>query len=342
MTRSFGRYLWMLLAACILLSILIPFRTGVRYPRPLGPQFDESYRRDSLRAITIKRPQIVMVGDSVFMRGVDLQRLAEGTGKSVSGIGVAGSASALWYAIVAYHILPSPHKPELLLIVFRDTMLTTPGYRVQGSYREQLDEYAPPDDALLNERAYINLMNPLEKIAERYFPLYGSRLDLRETLDRHLRYRANGLLLGCDERCVNIGMGIVFGAANLEPNILGDAIGTAEDYLYTPQALNFDCQLNRSFLPEIVRLAREKGMRLVLIRAKTMRYPTEESEPLALKIYMQKLSAYLAANDVVLLDFGQDPRLKPEYFYDPLHLNEEGRLVFTALIVNALNALPAK
>lgn len=342
MQRSFLRYILLLALAFVLLSVYLPRRYRVHYPRQIGPQFDEFYRRDSLRAIAIKRPQIVVVGDSVFMRGVDLQQLAEGTGKTVSGIGVAGSASALWYAVIAYNILPSPYKPEILIIVFRDTMLTTPGYRVQGSYREQLDEYAPADDALINERAYVNLMNPLEKNAERYFPLYGSRLNLREGIDRYLRYGANAFLFACDPRCVDVGMGTIFGAANLEPNILGDAIGTAEDYLYTPQALDFDRQLERSFLPEIVRMAREGGMKLVLVRAKTMRYPTEESEPLALKIYMQKLSAYLAANDAILLDFGQEPSLTPEYFYDPLHLNEDGRLVFTALIVDALTALPAK
>ncbi len=342
MARPFLRYLLALLATFTALSFAIPARIDVRYPREIGPQFDVFYRRDSLREIAVNRPQIVLVGDSVFMRGVRLGQLAEGTGRTVHGIGVGGSASALWYAVIEHNIVPSPHKPEILLIVFRDTMLTTPGYRVQGSYFEQLDEYATPDDDLIVERAYVNLMNPLEKISERYFPLYGSRLDLRAGLDHHLRYDGSGLLLGCDWRCVNVGMGTVFGAGNMEQNILGDAIGTAESYLYTPQALDFDRRLERSFLPEIVRLARENGMKLVLVRTKTMRFPDEESEPLALKIYVQKLSAYLEANDAILLDFGQEPSLKAEYFYDPLHLNEEGSAVFTALIVDALNALLPK
>lgn len=341
MLKSFLRYSLFLLIALALLSVYIPTRYGVEYPRQIGPLFDEFYKREGLLTIATEKPQIVMVGDSVFMRGVDRKLLAAETGKTVYGIGVAGSASALWYAVLEHNIAPSPYKPEILILVFRDTMLTTPGYRVHGSYFKQLDEYATPNDSLIIERAYVNLMNPLEKMAEGFFPLYGSRLSLREMLDHYIRYSGNRLLLNCNADCTDVAMGTVFGAGNMEQNILGDAIGTAESYLYTPQALDFERQLDRSFLPEIVRLARENGIQLVLIRTKTLRYPDEESEPLELKTYMNEMAAYLEANHVILLDYGQEPSLKEEFFYDPLHLNEEGRVIFTALIVNALNTLPA-
>ncbi len=341
MAKSFLRYSLSLMLLLAILSVVIPIRYGVRYPRQVGPLFDDYFKRDGLQAIATQKPQIVMLGDSVFMRGVDRKKLANETGKTVHGIGVAGSASALWYAVIKHNILPSPYKPEILIIVFRDTMLTTPGYRVNGSYFKQLDEYASPDDSLIIERAYVNLMNPLEKLTEGFFPLYGSRLRLRETLDHYIRYSGSNLLLGCDSDCTDIAMGTVFGAGNMEQNILGDAIGTAESHLYTPQALNFKRQLERSFLPEMVRMMRENGTQLIFIRTKTMRFPDEDSEPPELKTYMNELAAYLESNGVILLDYGQDERLKDEYFYDPLHLNEQGREVFTALIVDALHSLPA-
>lgn len=339
MNKSFLRYILTLIVVIMTLAFYIPARYNVRYPREIGPQFDPFYKRVSLRAIAIDQPQMIVLGDSVFMRGVDLDQLAAGTGKTVYGIGVGGSASALWYVVIKNNIVPSPYKPQALMIVFRDTMLTTTGYRVNGSYFKQLDEYATPNDHLLIERSYINLMNPLEKISERYLPLYGSRLSLRETLDYYIRYSGNKLLFGCDNRCTDKAMGIVYGAANMEQNILGDAIGTAEDYLYTPGALDFNQQVNRSFLPEIVRMCRENGIQLVLIRTKTMRYPDEASEPLALKMYMENMSAYLNTHGVILLDFGQDERIKTEYFYDPLHLNEQGRVIFTEMIVNSLKTI---
>lgn len=340
MSRSFLRYSLSLVFIISLLSVIIPIRYGVQYPREAGPLFDEYFKLESLKTIATEKPQIVMVGDSIFMVGVDLKKLAAGTGKTVYGIGEAGSASALWYAVIKHEILPSPYKPEIIIIIFRDTVLTTPGYRVNGSYFKQLDEYVSPDDSLIIERAFFNLMNPLEKLAERFFPLYGSRLRLRETLDRYIRYSGNRLL-GCNNKCTNIAMSKVLGARNMEQNILGDAIGTAESYLYTPQALNFKRQLERSFLPEMVRMTREMGSQLIFIRTKTMRFPDENSEPPELKIYMNELTAYLESNGVILLDYGQDERLKKEYFSDRLHFNKQGREVFTALIVDALRALPA-
>jgi hypothetical protein len=339
MFKPFLRYILILVFAFVLLYFYIPVRYDIQYPREIGPLFNEFFRRDSLQNIADGKPQIVLVGDSVLMRGVNRKELAAQTGKKVYEIGVAGSASALWYAAIEHSIVPSPSKPEVLIIVFRDTMLTTAGYRVNGSYFKQLDEYATPDDALIIQRSYINLMNPLEKIAERYFPLYGSRLNLRETVDFYIRYYATQAMLGCNKSCTQYAMSAVFDAGNVEPNILGDAIGTAESYLYTPQALDFDRQLNRSFLPEIVRMANENGIQLVLVRAKTLRYPDENSEPPELKTYMEKLSAYLDANNVALFDYGQDDRIKTEYFYDTLHLNEQGREIFTSLIVDALSKL---
>ena len=51
------------------------------------------------------------------------------------------------------------------------------------------------------------------------------------------------------------------------------------------------------------------------------------------------MSAYLNANGVILLDFGVDPRLKTEYFFDPLHLNEQGRVIFTGMIIDSLKSI---
>ena len=54
---------------------------------------------------------------------------------------------------------------------------------------------------------------------------------------------------------------------------------------------------------------------------------------------MIELTPHLESNGVILPDFGQDECLKNEYLHDLLHLNEQEREVFTALIVDALRAL---
>ena len=51
--RSFLRYLLALIVVLAALSLYIPARYDVRYPRPIGPLVDPFYKRASLRAIAI-------------------------------------------------------------------------------------------------------------------------------------------------------------------------------------------------------------------------------------------------------------------------------------------------
>ena len=70
----------------------------------------------------------------------------------------------------------------------------------------------------------------------------------------------------------------VFQDLNLDSNLLVDAIATAKSYLYTPDQLDFAAQLDKSFLPDIVGLAKENNIQLILVRTKHLDDPTEASE----------------------------------------------------------------
>ncbi len=337
--KSFLRYLLCLLLLIGAASVYITVRYGVTYPKSIGPTLDDYFKRADGAHIAANRPRVALVGDSVLVLSVDPPKLAEALNEPVYGIGIPGSASAVWYLVLKNDIVPVPGpKPDILVLIFRDTILTRPGYRVYGSYFKQVDEYATPDDDVLIRRAYINLMNPLERVSEGYFPLYGSRWRIRETLDYYIRFMLTNLLLGCNRGCTTESMSVVFEAANMEPNILGDAIGAAESYLYNDRAYDFNREAGQSFLPEIIRLCKENNIQLVVVRTKTLRFQ-KTSEPTALKRYIEDLSAYLEENGVVLLDFSHDPRLKDEYFIDQLHLNMTGRAIFTQMLADALAPL---
>lgn len=333
---AFRRYVFILLMLSGMLSFYIPVRYQAGYPQPIGPQFDNFVRQTNKKYLVENQPQIMMLGDSLLIAGVDELALSDALGRKTYNAGVAGSASALWYLILKNNVVESPHRPQTLIIVFRDTMLTTPGYRVYGSYFEQIDEYAGPHDFILIERAYINQMNPFEKLAEAYLPVYGSRLRLREALDTRIRYTLPGLILKCDARCTNRAMTTVFQGGNLEQNILAEAIASAEDYLYTPRALDFEGSVDTSFLPEIIQLCKDQDIQLVLVRARTLRFT---SEPPGLKTYVEDLASYLDQRGVPFLDFSRDERLTSDLYADILHLNEAGKAIFTEMLAEALEGI---
>ncbi len=336
--RSLIRYLVFLAILLAVTWIKIPQRYEETFPRNAGPIFNREVRHVFKNWIEEDHPEIVLLGDSTLSDGVDADLLSGLTDKRVGKFDVHGSASALWYLILKNNIVIAENPPSVVVILFRDTILTAPGYRVRGSYFTQLDEFAGRNEPLLLERSYLNLMNPVEKFAEAYIPLYGARGKIRQDIDSGIRYSLPGWL-SCSVECTDDSMYNVFQAADLEPGQLQNAVATAEQYLYTPRQLNFQRQVDQSYLPEMIRLSKENNIQLILVRLKSGIGTKDGMETSSIKRYMRDLSEYLQEENVLLLDYGADPRLKSEYFKDPLHLSKKGETFFTQLLAEGLNNL---
>lgn len=339
--RLFYRYLLALGILLLVTSILIPIRYDVAYPKTLGPKLNNRMHTKYQNDIVNAGAELALVGDSILVTGVNPEELARLTGKRTVSLGIPGSASAVWYLMLKNNIIKVSQKPEYVLVFFRDTILTAPGYRVNGKYFSLVDDVANTDDRVLVQKAFIDLMNPLEQWADRYLPLYGSRLRLRETIDYYVRYSAASMA-GCNQQCNDDANIAVFRDLNLDANLLVEAIATAESYLYTPNQLNFARQVDASFLPDMVDLARNNGIQLILVRTKHQNYPTEASEPAPLKQYILELKDYARQNDVIVLDFAHDDRLTPAMFTDSHHLNEQGAALFTQMLSEALQPVLQK
>jgi SAM-dependent methyltransferase len=333
--KVFRNYLITSILLLGILHVYIPIRYHTPYPREIGPQFTPAIRATYISLLDQKQPEIFMLGDSMLETAIDAQLAEQQLDRRLEAISLRGTASAIWYLILKNNLVVAAHKPEYLVIFFRDSMMTVPGYRVTGRYFDLVDEYAAPDETLLIERAYINSMIPLEKFAEAYIPVFGSRWTLRQSVDYYIRYPLGGLLLDCDAPCMDQAMQTVFTQDNFDSIFLSNAINAADDYIYTREALDFDEQIGQSFLPEIIRLCRENGIRLILVRMPISRFKDAGTQPPGLDDYIQKLHAYLTENGVTYLDY--DLGAYPvEYFRDPLHLNEQGRQVFTNELTEAL------
>ncbi len=335
--RSFVQYFVSLIVLIGVSFLFVPRFYGDAYPKPLGPDFDPSIRLIFQKHINASQPQVIVMGDSLASTNVDPAALSQDLNKSVYDISLPGSASTLWYLIIKNNIVTAKNKPEYLIVIFRDSMLTTPDYRVQGSYFQQIDEFANSDDKLLIKLAFTNKMNWLEKLADQYLPPYGSRQKFRATIDGTFRDIAPRILLGCDTNCVDGALSAVFRQDKFLSKVMGDAINSADDYLYTDQNLNFSQQINQSFLPEIVRMCKENNIKLILVRAKTFRFSPQSPAPSALDTYMTQFADYAKQNDVVFLDFSNDARLTPDLYFDPVHLNAKGQQTFTQMLSESLS-----
>ena len=330
------QYLISLLILTGLVSGFVLLRFADGYPFPVGPQFDAHIRQKYTELLEKEKPKILVFGDSVVETNVDAYLMAERLGRRVSAISEPGAGSALLYLILKNNIVRAESRPEVLILLFRDTVLTSPGFRVHGSFFDVMDEYAGAEDDFTLERAIRSQMNPVERTAEAYFPPYWGRWDLRALLVSRVINFPVRVLASCDQQCTEASMSDVFGNQNFEPDQLNEAINSAENFLYTKENLDFAGQLDRSFLPEIVRLCKENGIRLVLVRTKILRFSTTNPEPRALVAYVNDLHSYAQSHGVTLIDFAHDQRLPADAFQDMHHLNQRGKEIFTEMLVEAL------
>ncbi len=334
--RAFRNYLALVLLASIALSAFLAIYSGEPYPSAVGPVFNDAVDQTHRQAIEALKPEIVILGDSLVEENVDIAALSDLLGTQVHPIAYPGSSSAVWYLAMKNIIAASSNPPPTVVLLFRDDILTAPAYRVNGKYFLPIELLASSSDQLVAQLAFVNQMNPIERWAEAYFPIYDLRLKLRERIDYQIRYTLTRDLLNCGKRCTDTAMDEELRTANLEPGLLSDAVFTAESYLYSRALLDFDRQLPRSFLPEIVRIARENGIRLIFVRSKTLLFPTKASEPLGLDAYLADLERYLRDNDVAYADLNAGESISDEYFLDLVHMRPDGRIVYTEALAKAL------
>ncbi|RJP54986.1 MAG: hypothetical protein C4557_02050 [Anaerolineaceae bacterium] len=336
--RLFLKFSLILTIILIAASVILPPAYRWTFPRSPGPTLDRQMRTNHLKYIEENQPRIVLIGDSTLVLGIDASALAEETGKPAYSIGIPGSASALWYLLIKNNIADASFKPDHVVVVFRDTILTAPGYRVHGSYFALLDEYAKRNEPVLIEKSFVNLMNPLELMAEKYSPLYVSRSELRKEIDTGIRYFAPALF-GCDKNCTDYALGELFEGADMEPGALVEAVGAAESLLYTSEQLDFESQVDRSLLPDMIEIAKTNDINLVFVRIKVKSGVENSPE---LDRYLVSLQAYLKERSVPLLDFGNDPRLTDDLFRDSIHFNKKGMELFTQIVAEGLMEISAE
>ncbi|MBV6397193.1 MAG: hypothetical protein HFACDABA_02798 [Anaerolineales bacterium] len=333
---NFQRFFLLFLGGVLASSALAVMGGRVPFPGTPGPDFTPGIETLHQNALAAQQPELVLLGDSIAEENLDMDMIAEQTGLSSYRMTFGGSASALWYLAVKNNIVTASHRPRYLVIVFRDSEMTAPGYRVQGKLFTALDELASPEDRVVIERSYLRTMNPLETFAETYFPLYGFRNFFRSAVDEHV-YALPYIFLQCGKRCTDRAVLNVFNFKNnAAPDKVKGSLDPEENLLYSMEGLDFETQVDDSYLPDILRLCRENHIQLILVRAKSARFATPAEEPRGLKEYLKKFESYVEADGALYLDISAGPRVSLEDFIDAYHVQPQARARYTQMFIDAL------
>ena len=329
----FFRFLVFIFALFLFSGFILPAHYNIPYPAPLGPQFDPDIKKTNITEIDNYQPDLILIGDSVLYEGIDPALLTEELGVRSYSLAVAGSGTASWYLVMKNVILEAEYHPKYIVILFRNTMLTVPQYRTTGRYFELLDDFAGKNESLVTQLAFINEMSPLERFAERYVPIYSARLEIRQDLDNLIRYTPASIF-GCNRNCTDDAVDSIFGR-EMDPVALNQMMEDAASTLFASKELDFDKQIDASFLPYMIQLAQRNNIELIFVRTKFFC-----PRPSKLAQYTASLDAYLTTQkDVYLIDYSDDPLVKDEYYKDSLHMNPYGQHEFTKIFADNLKRI---
>ncbi|HEY60218.1 MAG TPA: hypothetical protein G4N92_05995 [Anaerolineae bacterium] len=315
----------------------MPHWTHTQYPKALGPAFTKEIRKNIQVDIDEVKPEIFLLGNSVLNDGIDPEQFEALTGKKVLQYGIPGSASAYWYLVIKNNIVTASSSPEYLLLFFLDNLLTKPEGGVNGHYLPLIDEIADDDEQVLLQKAYINQLNPIEAYLDSHIPLFGERQTVKNKIDNRIKYTLPQLLLKCNKPCLDDALDISFDQKNMLPQTFQRM--EIENMSRSDQEWVFFAQIDRSFLPDIIRLTNERGIKIVLVREKNEKIFSIAYESLQTRKYFSDLENYLTTQCVPLLDFSHDPALTSDLFHDEMHLNQRGKEIFTQLVADEFLSL---
>lgn len=282
------------------------------------------------------RPDLICVGSSYLAAAVSPQELSRLTGLRVYLLWRPGAQSACYYLFMKNVIGAAPHKPRFVLIYFQDNFLTVPTYAIDGNNRaSKIIPFSQPAEPLLEKLAYREKRGLVLYGLERLWPAFRLREEVRSNVQRQVETFFLRFLSGPESRTPTKVLNHVFSENALNRKLVGERQLIEEDLsIQSRDSLQFSKWIDRSFLPPIIQIAREKGIRLILVRMKRRREAMGGTESESLLAYVNDLREYLAREQVTFIDFSHDPRIRIEHYGGGDHISSE--ILFTPMLAEAI------
>ena len=289
------------------------------YPVERIQTFEQPMRVDYRTQIEKAGAEIVVVGDSAI-RELNADYFSQILGKKTLIFSAPATGSAYWYLFLRHQILQVENPPQMVFFFFRTVTLTVPGYLTNGSYRARLEETATNSDADVYALAIAADENPLLRLPERYIPLFAYRSEIYQSSVTQVRNWLPGLLLDCDDTCVDNGFDQVFDEYNINAFLWEELVRNLDSSLDHPENYDFTARVGDSFLPLMLRDAEQAGITPVFIRVKYRAQAEGEADSAEMIAYQQALRAYIEENGGVYMDLKEEDQLTADMYRDGIHL----------------------
>lgn len=335
--KLFWRYISLVIFLFFLLSVLTSTYQPSTTQDNISIPFTPDIRKTVQEEIEQYEPEIILLGNSILEKGINLKLFEELTGIKTLKISEQGTTSAYYYLMIKNNIITARTYPKYLIIFFLENLLTRPDFAVTGDYQVLLDEIAGDDEQVLWQKAYANNQNSLVGNINNQLPILNERQTIQQMIIKSIKYELVDVFLNCDEVCLDTALNDTFRYSKMLP------VNTQQDLDDIPvknDDWDFLKKIDQSFLPDFIQMTKESGIHLILVREKKFTVNSHEDENFRSREYYADLERYLYYEGIPLLNFAYEPALNnPIYFTDISHLTESGRDIFTGLIAERLLAL---
>jgi hypothetical protein len=278
-----------------------------RVREPFDPQWIAELKRMD--------PGAVIIGDSMAGR-VDPVRLGELIdNRPVVPLVAPATGSGWWYLAFKNYVVASGIRPKWVFVFLRDTNLTDPMFRLLEPYRGKLDGVAHDTEPELNAVVAARLQGPWYRVHNAMDDVYELRRT-RAWLEPQLAPWIARVVTGnrTKQRLLD-SLNTAFGLEHLRPIAQAD-LAAADD-----RDADFAANIDASFLPPWVELARANNLRICFI--KIMRRPAADGQPApespALQQYTRDLRAWLTERGMVFFDDRDNPEMRTLGYADGDH-----------------------
>jgi hypothetical protein len=322
---------------------------------------------EMMRTYAAAEPDIVILGNSVTRTAFDEQALQAdleraGIHQRVFKYHLSATGPAIWYLVLKNVIIPSEHRPSVLLLAARDHMLANTTYGVDAVHMKQyLPLYAGKYEPVLEQKVFVapRQRRSLDRLLYENSSIYYNRDDYQRAA-RRLFFSVSADLsefaasitgaTGALQRISSLraAFGEGEGLAGALRRAYDDpssevAYGDAPEDEFDASGLRSEAGLSReelvrgSFLPDMLALCREHGIRLIVVRHHSSPLLDEGLRENG-QAELEAVRDYLAqeAPEVDLIDMQSCPGIGPEHFYAGQHYTQGGQAILTEYLAQQL------
>lgn len=274
-------------------------------------------------------PEVVVLGNSMVGWGFDDDLFEQLSQAKTTRVWRKGAGSA-WFYLALKNLVLAESRPRMAIVVFRDNVLTRPELRVWGKFKHDLDALAAGDTALLDELSYLNHKNA-EYYFTNYLPLYAERSLWSDRLKFALEQQVSEKLLGIELGELIFSLNRKFSFNGIKYRELGNQSYYQSTRL-EPEALDFERNLEASYLPHIVELCRRHGVELVTVRIQRLVDFEGLRDTAQLERYIEGLADYAGQQGFAFIDSTGQGWLERGDYPANDHLHASGRARFTEAV----------